>query len=71
MERAVALVPRTVCHEGLGSYFDGPPPLPLQPVSLLKLLSVLRFKVVPPAATTKGEALGYSVTPPVSPLDAK
>jgi len=41
---------------GLLSYLLGPPPLPLQPVSVI--VEPLIVSDVPPAATTLGETLG-------------
>src|SRR6266404_542408 len=55
----VSALAMPTCQLGIDSYLLGPPPLPLQPVSLLKVPLELSFTLVPPAETTKGETLGY------------
>src|SRR6266571_5424496 len=58
-ERCVASVPVIpIWYVGFDSNALGPPPLPLQPVSLVKLPFASRCTLVPPAETTDGETLG-------------
>ena len=48
----------------------GPPPLPLQPVSLDQTLPAPRVRAVPPTDRTFGEAAGHEAGAPASPEDA-
>ena len=54
-----------------GSSMLCPPPPSLQPVSLLYVLLALRFRLVPPTATTLGEKAGYPPGAPLSPVEAQ